>query len=285
MNPAGGLARRAWLSQQLKKVFPGGSFVALDSGNFSDNPNEEGELRTRILLRGLEKLGYRVANVGERDLALGYDAFAKNVEGLELEFISANVVKQGTREPVFKPWSVIDVVPAGGGRALKLGVIGVVRYNPVWQKAGPEGTNLAIASPIEMVKRYMPELRAQSDIVVLLGALHRDDAGRIAREVPGIDFVLGAYGGHTNTNEESEGATKIFYTGNQGRWVGETRIFQDAERRLRSSTSYLHHLTARYPEDDVMRGFVDEGNRSIARLKGGEGTAGTPPPAAAPAPR
>ena len=249
-------------------MFPKAAFVGLDSGNFSDNPNEEGELRTHILLEGMVRLGYRAANVGERDLALGYDAFEKNAQGVDLAFVSANVVKQGTRDPVFKPWTVLDVKLPDGGRTLRVGVIGVTRFNPVWQKAGPAGSNLALAPPLDMVRTYLPELRAKSDVVVLLAALSRDDAGRIVREVPGIDFVVGAYGGIYNANEEAEGPTRVFYTGNQGRRVGETRIFLDPAGKIGSSTSYLHNLTARYPDDPVTRAFVDEGNLRIAKLKG-----------------
>jgi 2',3'-cyclic-nucleotide 2'-phosphodiesterase (5'-nucleotidase family) len=268
LNPAGGLARRAWLFNQLKTVFPKAPFLALDSGNFSDNPNEEGELRTRVLLEGMAQLGYRAVNVGERDLALGYDDFVKNVDGIGLEFVSANIVKQGTREPVFKPWTIVEVKPPEGGSAIKVGVIGVVRFNPVWQKAGPAGSNLGLAPPLEMVKKYLPDVRAKSDIVVLLSALGRDDAGRIAREAPGIDFVLGSYGGIYNANEETEGAARLFYTGNQGRRVGETRLFLDAARKLSSSTTFLHELSARYPDDATMRAFVERGNGRIAALKG-----------------
>lgn len=258
-------------------MFPKAAFLGLDSGNFSDNPNEEGELRTRILLEGMARLGYRVSNVGERDLALGYDAFAKNVEGVDLEFVSANVVRQGTREPVFKPWTVVDVKLPDGGRTLRVGVIGITRFNPVWQKAGPAGANLALAPPLEMVKKYLPEVRGKADVVVLLAALSRDDAGRIVRDVPGIDFVLGAYGGIYNANEETEGATRVFYTGNQGKRVGETRIFLDPSGKVVSSSSYLHNLIARYPDDPVTRAFVDEGNLKIAKLKGG-----APAPASTP---
>jgi hypothetical protein len=41
------------------------------------------------------------------------------------------------------------VVEAKGrdGRSIRVGVMSVVRYNPGWQKAGPEGSNLAIAPP------------------------------------------------------------------------------------------------------------------------------------------
>lgn len=213
------------------------------------------------------KIGYRVVNVGERDLQLGYDDFMAKTAGLSLEFVSSNIVKQGTTDLVFKPYTIVEL-KGDGGPAVKVGVTGAVRFNPVWQKAGPDGTNLGIVSPLEMAKRYVPELRKQADIVVFLAALSKGDAQRLAREVPGIDVIAGAFGGIYSTAEESVGSTRIYYSGNQGKRVGETRVFLDANRRVASMTSYMHFLTTRYPDDPAMLLFVGDVFAKIGKMKG-----------------
>jgi hypothetical protein len=45
--------------------------LLLDAGNFSDNPTASGDLKTRGLLNAMERLGYQVVNVGERDIRMG----------------------------------------------------------------------------------------------------------------------------------------------------------------------------------------------------------------------
>ena len=46
------------------------------------------------------------------------------------------------------------------------------------------------------VKAQVKALKADKvDIVVVLAAMHMQDAKRVAEEVPGIDYVFGAYGG------------------------------------------------------------------------------------------
>ena len=212
--------------------------------------------RTRVLLDGMEKLGYRVVNVSERDLPLGYEEFRKNVDGSGLRFISANIVKQGTTERVFPPYEVVEVADAKG-KPLRVGVVGVTRFSPVWQKAGPAGSNLALAPPGEMLKAVLPELRPKVDVVVLLAALNRDDAARLSREIPGIDFVFGAYGGIYDTAFKKDGEAPVLYTGNQGRYAGEVRVFLDPARKVNDAQLYLHHLIARYPENPEMLAWVD----------------------------
>jgi 2',3'-cyclic-nucleotide 2'-phosphodiesterase (5'-nucleotidase family) len=229
--------------------------VLLDTGNFSDNPTEIGDLRTATLLQAMKRLGYKAINVGERDLMLGYDDFMKRTEGLGMAFVSTNIVEQGTKDPVFPPSTVIQV-KGTDGKTVRVGVLGVDRYTPVWQKAGPKGTNLAMAPPADMIATYLPALRAKSDIVVLLAAISKEDAHELAKQFQDIDLILGGYGGIYNTVEESEGRVGIYYTGNQGKRIGESRVTFDPASHAPEVTSYLHFLTAHYPEDKTMQDAI-----------------------------
>ncbi len=257
MNPAGGLARRAWLLNQLMSNYPTTPLVLFDTGNFSDNPTEQGDMRTAGLLQAMKKLGYSAINIGERDLNYGYDDFVKRTETLPMKFISTNIVRQGTTEPAFLS-STIVTVKGASGLPVRIGVVGVTRYTPVWQKAGPTGTNLGTAPPGVMIAKYLPELRKQSDVVVLLASLQKEDAHDLAKQFQDIDLVLGAYAGVYSTVEETEGRVRIYYTGNQGKRIGESRINLDANHHISDCTSYMHFLTAHYPEDKGMKDSIAE---------------------------
>jgi 2',3'-cyclic-nucleotide 2'-phosphodiesterase (5'-nucleotidase family) len=255
LNPAGGVARRAWVVKQLQANYPATPLVLLDSGNFSDNPTEVGDLRTGALLQSMKTLGYKAINIGERDLMLGYDDFVARTQGLGMTFLSTNIVKQGTKDPVFPPYTVVEV-KGTSGKPVRVGVLGVDRYNPIWQKAGPTGTNLGLASPADMIARYLPEVRGKSDIVVLLTSLSKEDAHDLAKRFTDLDLVVGAYAGVYSTVEELEGPVRIVYTGNQGKRFGESRVTLDAKRRVADVTSYMHFLTVRYPTDKQMEDSI-----------------------------
>ena len=229
--------------------------MLLDSGNFSDNPTEAGDLRTATLLQTMKKLGYKAVNVGERDLNFGYDDFVKRTEALGLTFLSTNIVKQGTKEPIFHPYTVIEV-KGTSGKKVRIGVLGVDRYSPVWQKAGPDGTNLGMAAPADMIATYLPEVRAKSDFIVLLASLSKEDAHDLAKQFPTLDLVVGAYAGVFSTVDEIEGRVHVNFTGNQGKRIGESRVTFDAKREVSDVTSYLHFLTVRYPEDKAMQDAI-----------------------------
>jgi len=203
-------------------------------------------------------LGYSAANVGEREMRSGYDDFIGWSAEADFPFLSANIVRSDTKVPVFLPHLVLEV-PGGEGRgALRIGLIGVARFNPIFRKPGPDGSQLEITHPIEAVQRELAKLREKKvDLVVLLAALHRDDARRIVAAVEGIDFVVGSYGGVFMIEKEKDRESWILYSGNQGKQIGETRIFLRDGEKVPDPVNVLHYLSDSYPVDPEMARYVN----------------------------
>ena len=258
-NPAGGLARRAWVVEEITNKFPQAPTLLLDSGNWSDNPTPQGDVKTKALLAGMAQMGYAAVNVGERDVKMGYDFFAKRTADAQLNFTSANIVRQDTQEPIFEPHVVVEANSSDGSQKQRIGVIGVARYNPIFLNGGPNETNMVIAHPVERVKKEIAALQEKGiEHIVLLAALHKDDARRIAREAPGIDVIVGSYGGDYTVRAEAEEDTLIVYSGNQGKRIGETRLVLGADGAVQAQYTQMHFLTAAYPSHPEMEAFVDE---------------------------
>lgn len=242
--------------------------VLLDSGNFSANPTPEGIAKTEALIKGMGLLGYSAANVGERDVRGGFDAFAQRTSGARFPMLSANIVRNDGKQPVFPPSAVIEATSPSGKRTVRIGVIGLVRFNPIFRKDGPDGSKLEIVHPNEVIAREIKKLRAQKvELVILLAALHRDDARRIARAHPGIDFVVGSYGGVYMTEREGEEGAWVLYAGNQGKQIGETRIFFGESGQRPEVVNKLHFLADLYPMDPEIQKFVNGSMRGIAKRK------------------
>jgi 2',3'-cyclic-nucleotide 2'-phosphodiesterase (5'-nucleotidase family) len=228
-------------------------------GNVFDVATAEGDLKTAALLEGMERMGYRVVNIGERDVRMGYDDFKRRTEKSKLTFISANIVRHDTKQPVFQPHALLDIPAAEGKRRIKVGVVGALRYNSLFLRAGPAGSNMLVDQPKERVAAEVQALRAKgAEIVVLLAAMSKDDVTALVQQVPGIDFALGAYGGVWTDSVERVGDTTVSYCANKGQRMGELRVFIDEKtRRLSHSSGRLHYLTAVYPSDQAMLEFVN----------------------------
>jgi 2',3'-cyclic-nucleotide 2'-phosphodiesterase (5'-nucleotidase family) len=262
VNPSGGLPRRGWVANQVRTLFPQAGIVLLDAGNFSDNPTSEGEAKTRALVEGMNRLGYAAANVGERDLTAGFPGFARATVGASFPFLSANVVRKEDGKPVFAPTKVLEV-PRADGSTVRVGVIGLTRANPALQKAGPDGSTLVVADPATSLEAFLPDLRAASDVVVLLAAMPESDVRAMVGGHPDIDLVLGGTGGIASPEESAEGKTAIRYTGVQGRVVGEVRVMLSAGQKIRSTVARAYQLDPGYPSDPEMAAYLE---RTLAAL-------------------
>jgi 2',3'-cyclic-nucleotide 2'-phosphodiesterase (5'-nucleotidase family) len=273
-NPAGGVARRAWVTKQIRNRYPGVPMLMLDSGNFSDNPTPRGDVKTRTLLQAMERLGYEVVNVGERDVRNGYDHFVERTDGFPFRFISANIVRKDNSEPIFEPYAVVELSEEGSERKIRVGVVGVARYNPVFLKQGPDGSNMVVTHHVEAVRTQVEILRRKEevDLVVVLAALHLHDAKSIAEQVGGIDYILGAYGGMFH--EENVGTTSILFCGNRGQRIVETRVQLYEFPLAESDTVRMHFMTRDYPESAPMRRWLDEESElALATASGGDAPA------------
>lgn len=202
-------------------------------------------------------LGYDAVNVGERDVRQGWDEFARRTTEVEMPFLSANLVRKAEQDTLLPPYRLIEARSPDGTNVVRVGVIGVLRYNPVFLKPGPDGSQIAVAHPAVRVQAAVEALgKEKPDLIVLLGALHRDDARRIVREVPGIDVVVGSYGGLYTTQREQEGETWLLYSGNQGKRLGSTRIELAEGGGVADQQTKIHLMTDVYPADPEMLEFV-----------------------------
>jgi hypothetical protein len=225
-------------------------------------------LKTHALLRGMELMGYRVVNVGERDIREGYETFVeRTAETSSLRFVSSNLVDKQTQQPIFAPHLVTEAVSPDGSKKLRIGVVGAMRFNPVFLKPGPEGREMVIVHPTERVRQEVAALRDEVDVIVLLAALHQNDARSIARDVEGIDFVVGSYGGLYTMREDRVGRTWMLYSGNQGKRLGSTRVYRNAEGEVTDEVTKIHFLTAAYPADTEMLAYVRSVPRRTPQVK------------------
>ena len=222
----GGMAALAGLVAQQRERAPGRTLL-LDAGDawqgtFTSNAN-----RGEAIVRSMNLMRYDAQALGNHDFDWGQDVLAQRAKEAKFPFLAANLLEARTGQPpeYVKPWIVKDL------GVTKVGIIGLTNpRSPTIVKASSI-TGLTFLPSIDSVRRYLPEVRAQSDIVVVLSHIGIDEDTELAQALPDIDIIVG---GHTHLalrTARAVGKTRIFQAGAYTENLGRVEITVDRSTR------------------------------------------------------
>ncbi|MFL5344840.1 MAG: bifunctional metallophosphatase/5'-nucleotidase [Hyalangium sp.] len=187
--------------------------------------------------------------LGNHDMDYGAEVFERCRASITYPVLSANLVKEdGT--PYFqvegRPYLVREV---GGVRLGLFALAGPDFTRLVKQENLPAGTRWADGR--EAAKRIVAELREREhvDAVVLFGHEGREDDEALAREVPGIDVILGTHSHYRGELRLIPGTRTYSVSPYQYlAYLSEVRL-RFRGRKLEQVTGGLVKLDASLPED------------------------------------
>ena len=270
VNQSGGVARRATILQRIRQHDP--DALVLDAGDTFMRPKHQAEVdflsrqEQSLYLRTQDMMGYEAAAISTTELTFGVDHFHEQTRGLSTPYVAANI-RMGC-----KPIAPASVQLRSGG--LRVAVIGV--FEPPRGREAPaifeENTvSLEIEDPIETLRREVPALSKQADLVIAMGRLSPFTIRRIAEACPDLDVILstefrapmrpeGQSGSelHTEDHEGFLGRTLVLYTHLTNYGLSTARLAVDAKGRIASATLDDVWLNDKVPDQPRMRGMLNE---------------------------
>lgn len=142
-------------------------------------------------MKAMREIGYAAANVGEKDLQLGPDYLKYVSDFTGVPLISANIIDDAGA-PVFQQFALANSeAPSGDITAAIIGVIST-EFKEEIESLSPD---LAVEGYDLILQGLVEELRAKSDILILLAHAGEDEAGAIAERFPEIDLIIASHVG------------------------------------------------------------------------------------------
>jgi 2',3'-cyclic-nucleotide 2'-phosphodiesterase/3'-nucleotidase len=152
-------------------------------------------------IRAMNLLNYDAAAVGNHEFNYGLPFFDAALAGAKFPFCAANF-QTTDGKPYLKPYLILErhfIDDAGQTQTLKIGVIGFVTPQIMdWDKAHLDGKVQTI-DIIEAAQKYLPQLRAEADLVIALSHSGinvsprrggEENASFYLSHVPGIDVIF-----------------------------------------------------------------------------------------------
>lgn len=262
------------------------SSLVFDAGdNFSGTPeagvSQVGYVETRAITGHMQADGFvpgnHVADAGNAEVDV--DGWFKAITrirselGIDIPGVAANIEVpkypgfSGPNGTIYRPYRVLDIKSANGSTE-RVGLVGLVTEE------------LASAAKVGDIKYLDAEREAKRWIthlnkpvaeggeginkVIVLSHLGRNEDVQLARNVPGISYIVSAHSHDAEPvilwarNAQSQWDVPILQAGSQAKWLAQTDlVFQPSGAADRYRTfGRLHRMDASVPHDPATRDFL-----------------------------
>jgi len=230
----------------------------VDAGGWAERTNpDRPELRTRVFLEGMHRLGLQAANVSSRDLRHGAEFLRWASDSLGIGLVSANLRLRGA--PLVRPYVLqsLDL----GGKTIRVGIAGVTGDLPGYEDAWPDSLPLEIGDPFAAAREMLATLESQSDVQILLAALPTDDLERLSQELPGWDLLICGTGDLREAPPVGF-SPAVLSPGTKGKFLGWVTL-RIASETVAIVEAEVSQLDSKVPDDPDFAAWVEAAKKRL----------------------
>ncbi|PWU68161.1 bifunctional metallophosphatase/5'-nucleotidase [Gracilibacillus dipsosauri] len=168
----------------------------------------------------LNDVGYNIATIGNNEgITLEYYDLFHLYDAATFKVVCGNLTARNERQPVW----LKDHYTFQSETGIKITVLGLTApFTPFYRPLGWD-----VEPPYEYLRRELPKVEQDSDIIILLSHLGLSDDEMIARDFPSIDVIIGGHSHHLLKNEKSINQSILTAAGRYGHFVGEVDLLWD----------------------------------------------------------
>ena len=231
----GGFQYLAGKVGEIRKREGESKVLLLDAGDTFSDDYVGNQTRGEAIIGLMNALNYDMMALGNHDFDYGLERTRELQELADFPMRGANVTENG--EPVFgQPWKVFEV------DGVKIAILALT-YHSTDKTAGTQNIRgLTYSSGIDATRRYLPEMRRSADIVMLLSHQGTATDRKLARELDGVDIIIGGHSHDILRKPERVDGTWIVQAMADAAVLGELRLEVGADKRLREVTGDAHQL-------------------------------------------
>ena len=273
----GGIARRATLVKRLKADLErrGTAVWLVDAGDFTEGTSFSTEYHGEADVAAMNAVGYSFGTLGNHEFNNPLERLKSLIAKISFPVLCANAIEAATGKPLVHESAFRVVGP------LKIGIFGLLTREAGGYQAGKEG--VTVSEEAAAAQRMVKSLRPQAGIVIAISHAGEMLDQKMAREVPGLDVIIG---GHSHTRlplgefqwrsdelkEQDVNGTIIVQAHQWGGELGRLDLLFDKDAagawHVVRYREQLIPVTSDIPEDEAVAAVVDRFWKPIASRYG-----------------
>ena len=246
----GGFAYLAGKVNEIRRREGSGNVLLVDAGDTFSDDLVANATRGEAMIRLMNALGYQFMALGNHDFDYGLARTRELARIAQFPMRGANTLDAG--KPIFgQPWKLFKL------NGVRVAVLALSYHNTDETGSKENVRGLEFTNGIETTRRYLPRLRKAADIVVLLSHQGTAVDRKLARELPGVDLIVGGHSHDRIAPPEKIGDTWIVQALSDAASLGEVRLTLGKDRKLQSVEGAAHALwNDRIEPDSAMARLV-----------------------------
>jgi hypothetical protein len=255
--PSGGVARRARAINDFKKQHPDMPILVVDTGNAMKQTDNLEDSANRWIVEALEALGTDVINTNLSDyLRLENLAQAEKLrKDLRNDYVATMLEVPASSSFPTKPFIVKTLKSGAGDTEVRVGVLAIATIPPKLTSAAKA------LSMDESLKRYLPEVDAQSDVVILLTRVNEEELKRIAQAYPAVDVLINGNSTGDGREYPKTGNTLMVESAQKGIGLGTLDLEWDAKGHVTRYQNMTVPLLSVLPDSPELAQLVDKAHQ------------------------
>jgi len=245
--PKGGVARRATKIKGIREQAEH-PVLLVDAGSTLFGQMLALQSEGRVIIEAMNAMGYDAMAVGELDLAKGVDTLIARAGEARFPLLSCNLVSAQEQKPLLKPYALLE---RGG---VRFGILGVTEPQALDAPGVREVAQ--VLDPVTSIQKYLPEVKKQSDVLIVLSHLGVEEDRALAQAVPEIDLIVGGRSKRLMSVPDIVGSTVITQMGYDGEWLGRLDMTLDSQGQVRDPQSAVIELGPDVAEDAELKALV-----------------------------
>lgn len=238
--------------------------------------------KCQFIARVMKHLGYDAVALGEKDLEFGLDAIVEDNSAFDMNIICANLFRKpaapdsgaaatpsrGDGDPVFAPYRIIE---RGGVRFGVIAALSPAAKNPkLAAEAGDvEALTYVVRVPGPILEELVPVVKRQSDVILLLAHMDKQELDSVLAVVEGVDWVVLGHSAKPQVTAEPAvvRGVPVYMASHQGQYIGRATLTFDEDARPTGATNEIRLLDAAVAEDPEVKRLVNEFEEENRRVQ------------------
>lgn len=243
VEDVGGLGRRASYTKRIRATAK--NLLVLDAGDAFSLDMGYSQAEAEFTFEGFNIIGLDVFTPGEMEFIFGLPYLQALVENSSFDVVSANIVDEGTGEPVFGKRYVVKELKGG----LRVAITGVLD-DTVRFPGYIDRSRFRVEPAESTLRSLVPSMRKEADFLILLSHMGKERTVDLLGRVEDFDIAIVGHDKPLIKREERVGRTLLLATGGQGQYIGSMTINLDAEGAFTEGRLRQIMLTSKEHEMD-----------------------------------